>query len=61
MKRWSIHACPLDKDCRAIGAPWRFHLGTPWFHFAVALRPGDQFAGRVNERPRWVLFERRRN
>jgi hypothetical protein len=46
-QRWSLHFCPLDReDARLIAPltmPWRVHLNTPWFHFAVALRPGDRF------------------
>lgn len=39
--RWSFHACPLDRDCREIDAPWRLHFGTPWGVLYVALRRGD--------------------
>lgn len=59
MKKWSIHFCPLDPDCRAVGAPWRLHVSTPWFHWGLALRPGDRFAHRIGERSTWTFFNRR--
>jgi hypothetical protein len=61
---WTLHACFLDRDCDSHfprrSRMWRIHLGTPWFHSGVALRPGDRFAGRLDAPARWIDFGRRR-
>lgn len=61
MKKWALHVCLLDKNCRAVGAPKRVHVTTPWFHWAFAMTPASKFAGRLDERPRWTTFEKRKS
>lgn len=54
----SFHACPLDPECRSLGAPPRLHVGFPpgWF-LTVALAP----SGRLQSGRLWgtVLLEPR--
>lgn len=56
-QKWFLHFCLLDAECRTYTGLWRVHLNTPWWHVAVALRPGDRFA-RVPEGLDWVTCHR---
>jgi len=72
LKEFSIHSCPLSPWCRKYDdePPWRFHINTPWWHFAFALRPGarfvrikDYYSGKPEEEweyiSEWTMFKRR--
>lgn len=62
--RWMVHVCPLDRECRKYGAPWRIAVRVPGWYAALALRPGDRFASAVDvdawERGEWVPLGRSR-
>jgi hypothetical protein len=37
-RRWGIHACFLDRECRDVGAPNRVYVHTPWGSLIVGER-----------------------
>lgn len=41
----SLHACPLDKECRDLGAPSRLIFRTRRWMVTVALTPGSRMVG----------------
>ena len=58
-KRFTIHFCPFDRQCRSYGAPARLSLSTPWWHAAVAVTPGSRFVEMAEPwKGRWVAGER---
>lgn len=57
--RTYLHICPLDKDCRDIGSPWRVYLDLGPHSLAVALRPQDRFARIQSKSPGWFHYRRR--
>ena len=52
-----VHFCPLDRECREFDPPWRLHINTDRWHFAVAVRPRSKFAY-IDRPDRWVMFQR---
>lgn len=52
-KRFTIHFCPLDRQCRQYGALARLSLNTPWWYAGVALTPGSRYAY-LDRRDRWT-------
>ena len=59
-KRFTIHFCPLDSECRSFGAPVRLSLNTPWWYAGVALTPGSRYAWAVGRPARWTHPRRHR-
>lgn len=43
MKSWGIHACALNRECRAMTTcpKTRVTVGTPWGVLLLAILPGD--------------------
>lgn len=69
MRRWGVHSCLLDKDCREVRAGWRVSAWTPWFTVGMAFRPQDRFVQTdkkawredrevVFRRSTWLNFQR---
>jgi hypothetical protein len=58
-KRFTIHFCPLDRQCRQYGAPARLSLSTPWWYAGVALTPGRRYAWTRGKRNRWTDVRRK--
>lgn len=62
--RWSLHFCPLDKECRRTipgGPPWRIVLNTPWGHLGIALTPDNRYSRLADDgsfRSTWIHFRR---
>lgn len=63
---WGAHACFLDKECMAYGAPKRLALYNRWWRLSISFTKGSRFAGMPKRKFRrepgfnlggWVVLE----
>lgn len=59
-QRFGVHVCLLDRECRQYaGRVLRVEVNSPWWHFGVALRPGDRYVRQTEDggfRTTWTSF-----